>query len=217
MNTRILVGFLWKTFWLGGLAGLIASFFVKPEQYLNYMQPFDGMEILGLIVFFLGLGLTFATISLTGFFAYLFVHRMGQSLFKGYWSTVQVGLIIFILFDIIYFPYRSADNVKLYWFILLAAALLLIGWIVAKIKAKETNKKAFIPTLFFMVVFTTVEWVPGLMVDGTDYAWLMVVPLLVSNTYQILNLHRLNFQEKKPQVQGSNGQDKKSHNKKKKK
>lgn len=49
-----------------------------------------------------------------------------------------------------------------------------------------------------MVVFTTVEWVPGLMVDGTDYAWLMVVPLLVCNTYQMLTLHRLPFVEKEP-------------------
>lgn len=199
LNTRILVNFFWKAFWLGGLAGLIASFFIRPEEYLTYMSPFDAMELFGVFVFFLGLGLTFAAVSMTGFFAYLFVNRMGLNVFKGYWPTVQVGLIIFILFDLVYFPYRATDGeVAIYWFILIAAAMLLIGWIVAKIKAKGTNSTAFIPALFFMVVFTTVEWVPGLMVDGTDYAWLMIVPLLVCNTYQMLTLHRLPFVEKEP-------------------
>ncbi|WP_152657649.1 KinB-signaling pathway activation protein [Oceanobacillus sp. CFH 90083] len=197
MNTKILVNFFWKAFWLGGLAGLIASFFIRPEEYLTYMSPFDLLELLGVFLFFLVLGLTFAAISMTGFFAYLFVNRMGLNLFKGYWPLVQVGLIVFILFDLIYFPYRAAGgDVAIYWFILIAAAMLVIGWIVAKLKTKETNSTAFIPALFFMIVFTTVEWVPGLMVDGTDYAWLMVIPLLVCNTYQILTLHRLPFVEK---------------------
>ncbi|MFD1067905.1 KinB-signaling pathway activation protein [Oceanobacillus locisalsi] len=199
LNTRILVNFFWKTFWLGGLAGLIASFFIRPEEYLTYMSPFDVMELLGVFVFFLGLGLTFAAVSMTGFFAYLFVNRMGLNVFKGYWTFVQVGLIIFVLFDLIYFPYRAANGeTAIYWFILIAAAMLVIGWIVAKIKTKETNTTAFVPALFFMIVFTTAEWVPGLMVDGTDYAWLMVVPLLACNTYQILTLHKLPFVEKKP-------------------
>lgn len=155
------------------------------------------MELFGVFLFFLALGLTFAAVSMTGFFAYLFVNRMLLNLFKGFWPTVQVGVIIFILFDLIYFPYRAAgENVAIYWFILIAAAMLVIAWIVAKVKAKETNSTAFIPALFFMIVFTTVEWVPGLMVDGTDYAWLMVVPLLVCNTYQILMLHRLPFVQK---------------------
>lgn len=157
-----------------------------------------------MFIFFLVLGLTFAAISMTGFFAYLFVNRMGLNLFKGYWPTVQVGLVIFVLFDLIYFPYRaSGGDIVIYWFILMAASMLAIGWVVAKIKAKQTKETAFIPTLFFMIVFTSAEWVPGLMVDGTDYAWLMIIPLLACNAYQILTLHRLPFVEKKTEKQQS--------------
>lgn len=216
LNTRILVNFFWKAFWFGGLAGLIASFFIRPEEYLTYMSPFDALELLGVFLFFLALGLTFAAVSMTGFFAYLFVNRMGLNLFKGYWSTVQVGLVVFVLFDLIYFPYRAAEgDAAIYWFILIAAAMLVIGWVVAKVKAKETNSTAFVPALFFMIVFTTVEWVPGLMVDSIDYAWLMVVPLLVCNTYQILTLHRLPFVEKEPKKeQTSEAKSKKEQNRK---
>ncbi|WP_087975109.1 KinB-signaling pathway activation protein [Oceanobacillus rekensis] len=192
MNSRKLVNFLFKTFIIGGVAGLLISFIIKPEDYATYLSPFDFIEVLGLFLFFIGLGLTFSVVSMTGFFAYLFIHRMGLNLFRSFWSTVQVLLIAFVLFDLVYFPYQGSNGeVAIYWYILMAAALLGVGWIVAKIKAKETNKHAFIPALFFMVVITTVEWVPGLQVEGTDYAWLMIVPLLACNTYQLLVLHRI--------------------------
>ncbi|WP_010651997.1 KinB-signaling pathway activation protein [Oceanobacillus massiliensis] len=193
MSSQKLVNFLLKTFIIGGAAGLLISFFVKPEDYLAYLNPFDFMEVLGLLLFFIGLGLTFSVVSMTGFFAYLFIHRMGLSLFRSFWSMVQIILIAFVLFDLVYFPYRAADGeVSMLWYILMSAALLIIGWVVAKRKAKETNQSAFIPALFFMVVITTVEWVPALQVEGTDYVWLMIAPLLACNTYQLLTLHRIN-------------------------
>jgi KinB signaling pathway activation protein len=192
VNSRKLVNFLFKTFIIGGVAGLLISFIIKPEDYATYLSPFDFIEVLGLFLFFIGLGLTFSVVSMTGFFAYLFIHRMGLNLFRSFWPTVQVLLIAFVLFDLVYFPYQGSNGeVAIYWYILMAAALLVVGWIVAKIKAKETNKHAFIPALFFMIVITTVEWVPGLQVEGTDYAWLMIIPLLACNTYQLLTLHRI--------------------------
>ncbi|GAE93682.1 KinB signaling pathway activation protein [Gracilibacillus boraciitolerans JCM 21714] len=43
-----------------------------------------------------------------------------------------------------------------------------------------------------MVVITSIEWVPGLRTSGGDYAWLMIIPpLVLCNTYQLLILHRL--------------------------
>ncbi|MFC3040878.1 KinB-signaling pathway activation protein [Virgibacillus xinjiangensis] len=195
MNSRKLVGFLFKTFLLGGVVGLITSFFVKSEDYARYLQPFDAFELLGLVIFFVGIGFVFAAVSQTGFFAYLFINRFGLSLFRIYWPTIQVLLIAFVLFDLIYFPYRAMEEVALYWFILMAGAILGYGWIVAKLKAKETNQRAFIPALFLMVVMTTIEWIPGMQVEGTDYAILMIFPLLACNTYQLLVLHRL--QERK--------------------
>lgn len=191
MNIRKLIKFLFNTLIIGGAAGLVISFFVKWETYAMYLNPFDGMEVLGLLIFFIGLGFTFSVISMTGYFAYLYVHRFGISLFRSFWPTVQILVVLFILFDLVYFPYRRADDVAIYWFILGTALFFVFSWIVAKVKAKETNQSAFIPALFFMIVFTTLEWTPALIAEGSDYVWLMLAPLLACNTYQLIGLHRI--------------------------
>ncbi|SHG11099.1 KinB-signaling pathway activation protein [Ornithinibacillus halophilus] len=192
MNTQKVVRLFWRTLLLGGIAGLLTSFFVNPGIYAENMNPFNGMELIGLVLFYLGFGLLASVVSQTGFFAYLFIHRFGLGLFRSFWPTVQVLLIAFILFDLVYFPYNASEGeVSIIWFIVMTAGLFIISWIVAKIKAKETNKTAFIPALFFMVVITTVEWVPALRAEGSDYAWLMIVPLLICNAYQLITLHRL--------------------------
>ena len=42
-----------------------------------------------------------------------------------------------------------------------------------------------------MVVVTILEWVPALRINDTDWLYLMVIPLLLCNAYQLLILHRL--------------------------
>src|SRR5699024_8816240 len=84
VNTRKIVNFFTKTLIYGGIVGFIASFFVRPGDYLEYLNPFDAFELLGVILFFLGLGLVFTVIAQTGFFAYLFVHRFGENIFKSF-------------------------------------------------------------------------------------------------------------------------------------
>jgi len=197
MTSRKLVGLFFKTLLLGGVAGLLASFIVEWDQYAKVMSPFNAMETLGLIVFFTGLGLVFSAVSQTGFFAYLFINQFGLGIFRSYWRLVQIVLVIFVVFDLVYFPYQEAKGSKpLYLFILMSGAILLYGLIVAKIKEKQTNRTAFVPALFLMIVMTTLEWVPGLRVSGYDYAFLMIIPLLVCNTYQLLMLHKLSRKEK---------------------
>lgn len=192
MNIRKLIKFLFNTLVIGGAAGLIISFVVKWETYATYLNPVDWMEILGLVIFFIGLGFTFAVVSMTGYFAYLYIHRFGISLFKSFWPAVQIVLIVFILFDLIYFPYRGSDGeIGIYWLILGTLIFFGYSWFIGKLKQKETNKSAFIPTLFFMIVITTVEWTPALIAEGSDYVWLMFAPLLACNTYQIIGLHRI--------------------------
>lgn len=193
MNSRKWVNMFLKTLLIGGVAGLVTSFFVKPATYATNLSPFNFVELIGLVIFFLGLGFVFSLVSQTGFFAYLFINQFGLSLFRTFWPTVQILLIAFVVFDLVYFPYKAADGeASLFLFILMAAAILGYGWIIAKIKARETHQRAFIPALFLMVVMTAVEWVPGLRTTGTDYAWLMIIPLIACNTYQLLILHRIN-------------------------
>lgn len=192
MNSRKLVGLFFKTLMLGGFAGLLASFLIEWERYAAVLNPFDFMEALGLVVFFTGLGLVFSAVSQTGFFAYLFINQFGLGIFRSYWKVVQIVLVAFVIFDLIYFPYQQAKGDRpLYLFILMSGAILLFGIIVSKVKAKQTNETAFVPALFLMVVMTALEWVPGLRVSGYEYALLMIIPLLVCNTYQLFMLHRV--------------------------
>lgn len=192
MNTRKLVGLFMKTLAIGAIVTIIVSLFVNKEAYIDNLKPFNWFGLFGLMLWYGVYGLLYSIISQAGFFAYLFINRFGLGLFRSFWPTTQVLLIAFVLFDLIYFPYKATDgSVALYWFILMSAALLIYGLIIAKIKADQTHKRAFIPTLFLMIVMTAIEWVPGLRTEGTDYAWLMIMALLACNTYQILILHKL--------------------------
>lgn len=192
MNSRNVVRLFFSTLLLGAISTLITSFFVKSDSYVNYLQPVELFEVLGLLLFFTALGLVFSLISQMGFFAYLTINQFGLGMFRSFWTPLQVVLIVFVLFDLVYFRYQGADGEgSLLVFFLTALGILAIGWIVARRKAKETNKKAFVPALFFMVVITSIEWVPGLRASGSDYAWLMIVPLILCNGYQMLLLHRL--------------------------
>lgn len=207
MNSRKWVGLFLKTLLIGAVTGLITSFFVKNEAFAKILNPIDFMELTGLIIFFVGLGLVFSVISQTGFFAYLFINQFGLGLFRTFWPTVQVLLIAFVVFDLVYFPYSASNGeVPLYLYILMSAGILGYGWIIAKLKARATNQRAFIPALFLMVVMTAVEWVPGLRTSGADYAWLMIIPLLACNTYQLLILHKITNSSKEKVKQNSKPQ-----------
>jgi KinB signaling pathway activation protein len=190
------VNFFFKTLLLGGLTGLVASFFVKADEYQMFLSPFDAFELFGLLIFFIGVGLVFTVVSQTGFFAYLFLNRLGLGVFRSYWPLVQILLVAFVIFDLVYFPYQATEGeVSVFWYMLMSGAILVYGLIIAKIKEKETNKSAFVPALFFMVVITTVEWIPGMRTEGYDYTIMMIIVLLVCNTYQLLALHRINQKE----------------------
>lgn len=192
MTSRKWVKLFLTTLLWGGITTILVSFFVKSDAYSKALNPFDAFEIIGLLFMFLGLGFIFSIISQMGFFSYLTVHQFGLGMFRKLWVPVQVLLIAFTLFDLVYFRYKDADaDVALLPYFVIPAALLLYSLAVAALKSRETNRKAFIPALFFMVVVTSIEWVPALRVNDPDWIMLMIVPLLVCNTYQLLLLHRI--------------------------
>lgn len=157
-----------------------------------FLDPFNAWELFGALIWFMGIGFLFSVVSQTGFFAYLFINQFGLSIFRNFWRPVQVILLAFVLFDLIYFPYQNAgSDASVIPYALTALVILGYGLVVAYVKAKETNQSAFLPAVFFMVVVTVIEWVPVLRTNQTDWMWLMIVPLLVCNTYQLLQLHRI--------------------------
>ncbi len=214
--------FLTTLLW-GGLITLFVSFFVQNEHYVTAFNPFSIWEVIILMLMYLGLGFIFSVISQMAFFAYLTVHQFGLGMFRKLWAPIQIVLILFTLFDLVYFRYKAVSGeAGVASFFVLPAALLLFGWAVAYLKSKETNSKAFIPALFFMVVITSVELVPAFQADDSDWVMLMLPAVLFCNTYQLLVLHRLNDGETKAEaVPASNtpkkGQKKKKNRKKKSK
>lgn len=176
---------------LGGIVVLVSSFFFRPDAYREAMDPFLPGEFFGVLLFFLGYGFIFSVISQMGFFAYLMINQFAIGMFRGFWRPFQAFLIVFTLFDLVYFRYLADDDGNIGGYLLTAVVLFLLSYLVAKRKAYETNQSAFLPALFFMVVITTVEWLPGLYLEDSAYTWLMIIGLFVCNTYQILLLHRL--------------------------
>ncbi|MDP7993143.1 KinB signaling pathway activation protein KbaA [Bacillus sp. MHSD_36] len=195
MNSRKWVRLFFTTLFLGGISTVIIGFVLEWDKYAEFFQNLDGKEILAVSFWLMGVGFIFSVISQMGFFAYLTIHRFGLGMFRSpsLWNTVQLFFIAFVLFDFVYLRSVLIANgeVSLGNNILVAGVLFVFGAIVAYIKSKETNKKAFVPALFFMVVVTILEWVPALRINDTDWLYLMVIPLLLCNAYQLLILHRL--------------------------
>ncbi|WP_020063204.1 KinB-signaling pathway activation protein [Bacillus sp. 123MFChir2] len=195
MNSRNWVRLFMTTLFLGGSSTIFIGFILEWDKYNDFFKNSDGKEIFMVSFWLLGVGFIFSVISQMGFFAYLTIHRFGLGMFRSpaLWNAIQIFLIAFVLFDFVYF--RSVlianGNESLGTNIFVATVLFLFGIIVAYIKSKETNKKAFVPALFFMIVVTIIEWVPALRINDTNWLYLMVVPLLICNAYQVLILHRL--------------------------
>ncbi|ARK28558.1 KinB-signaling pathway activation protein [Halalkalibacter krulwichiae] len=196
MNSRKVVYLFFTTLLVGSISGTIVGFILE----FNVYTEGSFLNMLFGIIWMIGISAAFSLISQMGFFAYLTVHRFGLGLFKSQklWNYVQLILIAFTVFDLIYFRYVAfAETGETIWgYMVMPLLLLFYGIVIAFIKAKGTNKGAFIPALFFIVVVTTIEWVPALTVNDPKWLWLYFTPLITANTWQLLILHRLNNQSK---------------------
>jgi KinB signaling pathway activation protein len=192
VNSRNWVRFFLSTLLVGGLTTGIIGFALKWSEYKELFISFNLVEIVSILFWLFGVGLIFSVISQMGFFAYLTVHRFGLGIFRSVpmWNLAQIILIVFVLFDLIYFRFQlfAEGNETIIPYLLLAIYVFILGVIIALIKRSNTNKEAFIPALFFMIVVTTIEWFPALRVNEKDWLLLMLIPLQVCNAYQLLML-----------------------------
>lgn len=188
MNSRKLVHMFFKTLLIGGAVGFITSIFVNWQQYIQFLSPFEGIELLGVVLFFLGYALVFTVVSQTGFFAYLFIHRFGEGFFKSFWPMVQILLVILALFDMIYF---SSKDIPLWFKFVFASFILVTALVVAKVKVNKTNASAFVPSVFLMVVVTALEISLVLRAGDIPFIILMIVTVLTASAYQLLILHEV--------------------------
>lgn len=191
MNSRKVVFLFFTTLIIGSVSGAIVGLILDWTRLTS-----DGfLNLLFGIIWLLGIAAAFTLVAQMGFFAYLTIHRFGLGLFKSasLWNRIQLVIIGFVLFDLIYFRYIAfaEEGESMLNYALVALFLLLVGLVVAYMKAKQTNRGAFVPALFVIVVVTTIEWVPALTANDPKWLWLYFTPLLAANTYQTLILHRL--------------------------
>jgi KinB signaling pathway activation protein len=221
VTSRIWVRLFMTTLLIGGITTAIVGFIINWNEYVHYFIDLKIINILSALFWFVLWGILYSVISQMGFFAYLTVHRFGLGIFKSVslWNGVQAVLILFVLFDLVYLRYETfaQSGESLLPYIGLAVILLIAGLITALYKSKQTNREAFIPALFFMIVVTVIEWFPVLRVNEQSWVYLMLFALLACNAYQILILHKLNMQsqQERQRIEGNRKQSKKSNLQKK--
>lgn len=194
LNTRKLVYLFFSTLLIGSASGALVGVLLDVETYFSggILNFFFGL------LWMLGMSAAISLVAQMGYFAYLTLQRFALGLFKSVklWNRVQIVLILFVLFDLIYLRYVSfaSEEETLLGYTVMPVLLLVYSAVVAYQKQRETNRETFIPAVFFMFVVTTIEWVPALTVDivnDTKWLWIYVTPLLAANTWQLLILHRL--------------------------
>ncbi|WP_411954479.1 KinB-signaling pathway activation protein [Alkalibacillus sp. S2W] len=192
MTIRVWIKFFLTLLVIGAVTTVVTSFIVSTHVYAPFLDPFNAWELLGVILWYSGYGLVYSVIAQMGFFAYLTLHQFGKGFFGYFWKHAQVILILFTLFELVYLRYHQDAGPEGLWPYFIAPVLLSVfAYAIAKIKARETHPRAFLPALFFMIVVTTIEWIPTLRTGDPEWLVLMVVPLLACNTYQLLKLHRI--------------------------
>ncbi|MGM7684006.1 KinB-signaling pathway activation protein [Cytobacillus sp. Hm23] len=195
MNSRNWVRLFMSTLAVGGISAGIIGFIVKWSEYKELFSSFEFMDIVLAFIWFVGVGLIFSVISQMGFFAYLTIHRFGLGIFRSVklWNAVQIVLIIFVLFDLIYFRYKlfADEGDSIFSYIVVALIIAVVGIVVALLKKQQTNKQAFVPAMFFMIVVTIIELIPAVQANDDSWLYLMLFPLLLCNMYQLLILPKL--------------------------
>nr|WP_233711600.1 KinB-signaling pathway activation protein [Lederbergia citrisecunda] len=208
-----MIKFLFNSLILGGLITGILGFIIRWSEFQPYFTEVKIGAIFSTFIWLVGVGFIFAVVSQVGFFAYLFIHQFGLGLFKSLWNAVQLVLIVFVLFDLIYFRFQAfaGKDESLLPYIGLALFILVAALMVAYLKAKMTNRNIFVSALFFMVVVTILEWLPVLRPNDESWVYLMIFPLIACNAYQMLMLpkyNRLSAEERAKRT--SNNQNKKA-------
>ncbi len=180
---------------MGALSALAAGMYLQLTDREFQVPGLAGIGFNMLVM--LMAGMMISVLSQMGFFAYLTLHYIGLGLFKNkiYWNTIQIILIAIVLFDTVYLRYLkyAEQGAGAASFLPLPAIILAVSLMVSYLKIKATNRSAWIPTLFFMVVATTMEAIPALNLDQPNpgLVFLMVTILLCCNAWQILMLHKL--------------------------
>ncbi|TDL30514.1 KinB-signaling pathway activation protein [Jeotgalibacillus sp. S-D1] len=196
MTIRSWIRFFIMTLLVGGITTGIIGIAVRWNELAALLNGQDTIEVISVVIWMIGVGMTFSVISQMGYFAYLTIHQFGLGIFRSLklWNAVQLVLVAFVLFDLVYFRFQAFAGAEdsLLPYIGLAVFLLGAGLLVAFLKAKQATKAVFPSALFFMVVITTLEWLPVLRSNESYWLITIMFTLIATNAYQMLALPKYN-------------------------
>lgn len=197
MTIRNWFKFFMTALLIGGGITAIAGVVVRWEFFSTLASEGEYLQFIGAFLWMVFLGFTMSVVAQMGFFAYLTLHQFGLGMFRSHslWNWVQAVIILFVIFDLIYFRFVRGDQdyvgLYVFWSIVLFGSAIVTTYV----KVKWTQKIAMIPTLFLMIAITTLEWLPALMVKAGNieqWATILLFPLVAVNSYQILVLPKYN-------------------------
>lgn len=180
----------WSTMGVGAVVSMVGGLIMLlTDQEFGFL----GFEATGfnLLMMFLA-GITIGAFSQMGFFAYLTLNYIALSVFrkKYLWNALQGYTTVFAVFLLGYLLYEGRMNNWFFW--LLPLGLLIFSLAASWLKVKQTNRNAFIPTMFLMFVVTAIEGYPALQGDNNVATVLfMLLPLFACNFYQNYQMAKL--------------------------
>ncbi|GIP19572.1 kinB-signaling pathway activation protein [Paenibacillus montaniterrae] len=180
----------WSTMAVGAVVCMVGGLIMLlTDQEFGFL----GFKATGfnLLMMFLA-GITIGAFSQMGFFAYLTLNYIALSVFrkKYLWNALQGYTTLFAVILMGYLLYEGRTNNWFFW--LLPLCLLILSVAAAWIKVKQTNRSAFIPTMFLMFVVTAIEGYPALQGDNNVATIIfMLLPLFACNFYQNYQMAKL--------------------------
>lgn len=179
MTLRKFAFMVFTTIGVGMLVGILHSV----TKIFTNIGLFYGIQVGGFV----------STTALMGFWAYLTLNFLVRGLIPPrLWQWIQLVVAAIVFVDMIYLRYiREGQTGSIWPYVGYASWPLTISLIISYIKAKVSGKNAFIPAVFFLYVFTIVEWYVALKFDEPGLTTAVGTILLACNSYLILLLGRL--------------------------
>nr|WP_244972291.1 KinB-signaling pathway activation protein [Mammaliicoccus lentus] len=178
---------------IGVIVTYISSLIFGYDKVTKYLVAGEVGEFVAASIWFVVVGLLVATISQLAYFIYLFINQLGIGIFGKIWPHVQIVVTVFAIFDLVYFRFlRFGGTNQIISFIWLPIVVIIFAIITSNIKNKQSKKNLWIPSMFFMIVMTTVELIPFLRVEDTSWIYLTIFGLLLCNSYQLIMLPKYN-------------------------
>nr|WP_228064707.1 MULTISPECIES: KinB-signaling pathway activation protein [Mammaliicoccus] len=194
---------------IGVIVTYISSLIFGYDKVTKYLVAGEVGEFVAASIWFVVVGLLVATISQLAYFIYLFINQLGIGIFGKIWPHVQIVVTVFAIFDLVYFRFlRFGGTDQIISFIWLPIVVIIFAIITSNIKNKQSKKNLWIPSMFFMIVMTTVELIPFLRVEDTSWIYLTIFGLLLCNSYQLIMLPKYNElsleeRKKKEKIKGT--------------